>query len=171
MTLTASTLRELVDQGKTTAQIADLYDLPDSTVRGRANRAGIKLSRSRAPDIRSIAEEMEPLDAVEYLIGVVEQLQAITGVETAQETWGFHLTKTERRILSSLVSASPRTLNRETIFNAMYYDVADADDLPEIKIVAVLICRIRKKMPANVGHIHNVWGQGYRFEPAEGAQC
>ncbi|MFC3071509.1 winged helix-turn-helix domain-containing protein [Shinella pollutisoli] len=42
------------------------------------------------------------------------------------------------------------------------------DDAPEIKIVDVLVCKIRKKLTGLDIPIHTVWGEGYRLVPRKG---
>ncbi len=41
-------------------------------------------------------------------------------------------------------------------------------DEPEIKIVDVLVCQIRRALGEHRGAVVTVWGRGYRFAPAEG---
>jgi two-component system cell cycle response regulator CtrA len=53
------------------------------------------------------------------------------------------------------------TCSKETFLNHMY---AGADEEPEMKIIDVFVCKLRKKLCAATGgvdYIETVWGRGY----------
>ena len=58
------------------------------------------------------------------------------------------------------------TLTKEMFLNHLYGGM----DEPELKIIDVFICKLRKKLAAATGgehHIETVWGRGYVLrEPA-----
>jgi two-component system, cell cycle response regulator CtrA len=67
---------------------------------------------------------------------------------------------------------SPRkgmTLNREMFLNHLYGGI----DEPEVKIIDVFMCKLRKKLASASGgknYIETVWGRGYALlHPAEEA--
>src|SRR5436309_3380426 len=78
-----------------------------------------------------------------------------------------HLTGREYQILELLSLRKGTTLTKEMFFNNLYGGL----DEPEIKIIDVFICKLRKKLAiASNGkdYIETVWGRGYALrEPTE----
>ena len=73
------------------------------------------------------------------------------------------LTKLEHDLLSALVRVAPRVRSKEKLLTDLYQL---SNDEPEIKIIDVVVCKLRKKLnPLNV-KIETVWGVGYRMVPA-----
>jgi two-component system cell cycle response regulator CtrA len=71
-----------------------------------------------------------------------------------------HLTEKEYRILEYLSLRKGTTLTKEMIQNQLYGGM----DEPEIKIIDVFICKLRKKLANASGgknYIETVWGRGY----------
>src|SRR5277367_1080719 len=78
-----------------------------------------------------------------------------------------HLTGKEYQMLELLSLRKGTTLTKEMFLNHLYGGM----DEPELKIIDVFICKLRKKL-ANASHgkdyIETVWGRGYVLrEPAE----
>jgi two-component system, cell cycle response regulator CtrA len=78
-----------------------------------------------------------------------------------------HLTGKEYQILELLALRKGTTLTKEMFLNNLYGGM----DEPEIKIIDVFICKLRKKL-ANAAdgrdYIETVWGRGYALrEPSE----
>lgn len=71
------------------------------------------------------------------------------------------LTPTEYELLSALWHAPGRSRTKEQIMNVLYSLRIDRE--PELKIVDVLVCKIRKKMKGFPIAIQTVWGTGYRI--------
>ena len=78
-----------------------------------------------------------------------------------------HLTSKEYQMLELLSLRKGMTLTKEMFLNNLYSGMNE----PEIKIIDVFICKLRKKLAnASYGkdYIETVWGRGYRLrEPAE----
>ena len=74
----------------------------------------------------------------------------------------FSLTTTEERFFAALMSRE--ILSKEQLLTLAYSDKVDAD-LPEIKIVDVFICKIRKKLKPFGFEIQTFWGRGYALNP------
>jgi len=77
----------------------------------------------------------------------------------------LHLTGKEYSMLELLVRNEGRTLSKEQIMNHLYLL-----DGPEIKIVDVFVCKLRKKLKEGGAdaEIQTVWGRGYRmFAPTQ----
>lgn len=72
-----------------------------------------------------------------------------------------HLSPMEARMLSRLLKGIGSLVTREQLMDAMYYDRADE---PQVKIIDVLLCHLRKKLRGSQYRIDGVWGQGYRLE-------
>ncbi len=80
-----------------------------------------------------------------------------------------HLTGKEYQMLELLSLRKGTTLTKEMFLNHLYGGM----DEPELKIIDVFICKLRKKLSAATGglnHIETVWGRGYVLrDPSEAA--
>jgi len=80
----------------------------------------------------------------------------------------LHLTGKEYGILELLSLRKGTTLTKEMFLNHLYGGM----DEPELKIIDVFICKLRKKLSVATGgknYIETVWGRGYVLrEPDEG---
>jgi two-component system cell cycle response regulator CtrA len=78
-----------------------------------------------------------------------------------------HLTSKEYQMLELLALRKGTTLTKEMFLSQMYGGM----DEPEMKIIDVFICKLRKKLANASGgkdYIETVWGRGYVMrEPAE----
>ena len=71
-----------------------------------------------------------------------------------------HLTSKEYQMLELLSLRKGTTLTKEMFLNHLYGGM----DEPELKIIDVFICKLRKKLAAATGgkhYIETVWGRGY----------
>ena len=71
-----------------------------------------------------------------------------------------HLTGKEYQMLELLSLRKATTLTKEMFLNHLY----GVMDEPELKIIDVFICKLRKKLSEATGrenHIETVWGRGY----------
>jgi two-component system cell cycle response regulator CtrA len=76
------------------------------------------------------------------------------------ETRPVHLTGKEYGILELLSLRKGTTLTKEMFLNHLYGGM----DEPELKIIDVFVCKLRKKLMAATGgenYIETVWGRGY----------
>jgi len=72
----------------------------------------------------------------------------------------LHLTRKEYGILELLSLRKGTTLTKEMFLNHLYGGM----DEPELKIIDVFVCKLRKKLTAAIGgenYIETVWGRGY----------
>ena len=164
--LTTDAIRDMYAEGMSSAEIGNLYGVTSSAVRTRALRAGIVNPRGpggpyTAKTVEDIALDMKPMDAVEYLLGVVQELEQVV-VRDDVLALDIHLTPAERKILSALMNSNG-ALSKDALLSAACYDRHPNEDFPDVRLVAVYICKIRQKLPPEVGHIETVWGDGYRF--------
>jgi len=79
----------------------------------------------------------------------------------------LHLTGKEYGILELLSLRKGTTLTKEMFLNHLYGGM----DEPELKIIDVFICKLRKKLTAATNgenYIETVWGRGYVLRDPEG---
>ena len=69
-------------------------------------------------------------------------------------------TESEFAIFSALYSAPGRLKTKEQLLYAVSSHI---DEAPEIKIIDVYVCKIRKKLKGLNLVIDTVWGDGYRL--------
>jgi two-component system cell cycle response regulator CtrA len=83
----------------------------------------------------------------------------------------LHLTGKEYGIIELLSLRKGSTLTKEMFLNHLYGGM----DEPEVKIIDVFICKLRKKIQDQAGgenYIETVWGRGYVLrDPQEGAKA
>lgn len=78
----------------------------------------------------------------------------------------IHLTGKEYQILELLSLRKGTTLTKEMFLNHLYGGM----DEPELKIIDVFICKLRKKLASATGghnYIETVWGRGYVLRDPE----
>jgi len=78
----------------------------------------------------------------------------------------IHLTGKEYGILELLSLRKATTLTKEMFLNHLYGGM----DEPELKIIDVFICKLRKKLASATGgdnYIETVWGRGYVLRDPE----
>src|SRR5205814_7428539 len=81
----------------------------------------------------------------------------------------LHLTGKEYAILELLALRKGTTLTKEMFLNHLYGGM----DEPELKIIDVFICKLRKKLSLACGganYIETVWGRGYVLREADEAE-
>lgn len=79
------------------------------------------------------------------------------------------VTPAEAAILVDLARRPGETRSKAQIMDAIY---GGADDEPDMKIIDVLVCKLRRKIIEATGGldvVQTIWGRGYRFVP-EGFQ-
>jgi two-component system, cell cycle response regulator CtrA len=79
----------------------------------------------------------------------------------------LHLTRKEYGILELLSLRKGTTLTKEMFLNHLYGGM----DEPELKIIDVFVCKLRRKLAQATGgehYIETVWGRGYALRDPEG---
>jgi two-component system cell cycle response regulator CtrA len=82
----------------------------------------------------------------------------------------LHVTAKEYSILELLSLRKGTTLTKEMFLDHLYGGI----DEPELKIIDVFICKLRKKIATLTGgdhYIETVWGRGYVLKEPELAEC
>jgi two-component system cell cycle response regulator CtrA len=80
-----------------------------------------------------------------------------------------HLTGKEFEMLELLAIKQGETITKEMFLNHLYGGI----DEPELKIIDVFICKLRKKIVTATGGQHfieTVWGRGYTLRNPDHAQ-
>ena len=78
------------------------------------------------------------------------------------DSQALHLTGKEYGILELLAMRRGNTLTKDQFLNHLYGGM----DEPELKIIDVFICKLRKKIAKATGgetYVETVWGRGYRL--------
>ncbi len=85
------------------------------------------------------------------------------------DTSRVHLTGKEYAMLELLSLRKGTTLTKEMFLNHLYGGI----DEPELKIIDVFICKLRKKLSSATGgenYIETVWGRGYVLRDPENTE-
>jgi len=80
----------------------------------------------------------------------------------------LHLTSKEYGIIELLSLRKGSTLTKEMFLNHLYGGI----DEPELKIIDVFVCKLRKKLQDASGgenYIETVWGRGYVLKDPDGS--
>ncbi len=91
----------------------------------------------------------------------LEELLVPDGTRVPKE---WCLTAKEARVFSHLTTRELAT--KKTIMQALYFDL-HSDEEPQVKIVDVFVCKLRKKLKPYDVKIETVWGQGYSLVDRE----
>lgn len=102
---------------------------------------------------------LEDLQAreIEQLREEIARLKALLAPPGWQPPVEWSLTFTEGKVFAFLLTRDMAT--KQQIMDLLYWD--RPNDEPEIKIVDVFICKMRKKLTPFGVQIATVWGQGY----------
>lgn len=82
----------------------------------------------------------------------------------------LHVTAKEYSILELLSLRKGTTLTKEMFLDHLYGGI----DEPELKIIDVFVCKLRKKIAAATGgdhYIETVWGRGYMLKEPQSAKA
>ena len=106
------------------------------------------------------------LGEVKALTEEVQRLRSMLAKlsETPDAPPRFRLTKHEAAIFSVLMAANG-SKTQEQLLAGAYADSFGTDDEPEIKIIDVFVCKLRKKLKPHGVFIETLWGQGYVVPP------
>jgi len=111
------------------------------------------IARMRAIIRRSQGHAQPTITAGDLVVNLDEKSAYISNAR-------IHLTAKEFQILEFLALRKGSTLTKEMILNQLYNGM----DEPELKIIDVFVCKLRKKLASASGgqdFIETVWGRGY----------
>src|SRR5262245_7404384 len=90
----------------------------------------------------------------------IRQLEEMVGIGLEVPPM-FGLTGKESALLGIMMERELTT--KESALDLMYFD--RPNDTPEVKIIDVFVCKMRKKLEKFDVKIETVWGRGYRLPP------
>lgn len=111
--------------------------------------------------LRSLVQRGEYIDHERIAIPGGVFRNAAGGIE-ADDGRYVHMSEKLCQIMVELARRPGETRSKQQLMDALYGD----EDEPEIKIVDVMVCKLRKKVMEATGGldvIETVWGRGYRF--------
>lgn len=100
-------------------------------------------------------------DALRERVRVLEEELRGRGKNEETPPLSLGLTGQEGRLLMHLLARD--LCSKEQLFMALYGDRPEADE-PEIKIIDVLVCKLRKKLQSENIAITTIWGHGYMID-------
>lgn len=154
-------LQACIDDGMSARDMAKEFGVSIGAMRSALTRRSLYPTKEIEQSLRSKVQAMKPLDAVEYLLGVVEMLSLVKPKDDhpVDIDWP-ELTPLQRRLAIALYDHMGQTVSREALYEALYFDKWDA---PEPSTLNVFVCQTRAKTPP--GHrIITDRGVGFRME-------
>lgn len=94
----------------------------------------------------------------------LEYLKADNGLDLLPIINTFGFTGREARLFLILKRAPGMQASKEAILNRLYAD--QIDDAPDVKIIDVFVCKMRKKLEGTDWRIETIWGAGYKLHGA-----
>lgn len=145
-----------VQQGMTSAEYGEEIGLSHGKARLRAQMAGLRFKRQTEKTPRDIVQGMRPLEAIEYLLGIIEAFEEL---DEPVPAWVDDLSLTPRRYAILLLRRKGRIVSQDAAFNAIYASKSDGE-LPGSNVVKVWVNQIRKSLPSTL-EVRNNPGLGY----------
>lgn len=140
------------------------------TVARAAARHGVVLPRGTNVmriDHREAVQDMKPLDAVEYLLGVIETFMPPIDLDLAWNWPGERMTPQEKRLVRVL-AMSHVPVPRDVLFGALQGDRVAPRIEASDKLVDVVLARVRRKVAPQGVRIVNHYGHGWTVEAPAG---
>lgn len=97
------------------------------------------------------------IDILKERVRQLEEILVPSGLTLPVE---WRLTASEARVFAHLTTRDE--CSKDSIMRALY--LGRIDEEPEIKIVDVFVCKLRKKLRPFDVEIRTIWGQGYSLE-------
>jgi two-component system cell cycle response regulator CtrA len=169
---------EGVDLGKLYDYDIILLDLNLPDMSGYEVLRTLRLSKVKTPililsGLAGIEDKVKGLGfgADDYMTKPFHKDELIVNLDAKTVEVGgqrVHLTGKEYQMLELLSLRKGTTLTKEMFLNHLYGGM----DEPELKIIDVFICKLRKKLANAAGganYIETVWGRGYVLREPDGA--
>ncbi|UFK26651.1 CzcR-like response regulator [Roseobacter phage RDJL3] len=93
-----------------------------------------------------------------------EQVEYLTADNTAEVMpiiKAFKMTVLEARLFLILKRSPGMQASKDSLLNRLYAE--QIDDAPEVKIIDVFVCKMRKKLKGTNWKIETIWGVGYKL--------
>lgn len=157
------TPRDYAEAGYSIREMAEDIGIPYDTAYTRAVRSGACFKLEFDRDWRDRIETMTATQAVDYLADLLTVAEdALLGERTVPQ---YGMRRTAWAVFCALRRAGPRGMTHEQIVTVC--EMTTGHTYIQAKNAQVQICHIRRLLPASVGCIETLWGNGYRFLPAE----
>lgn len=160
---TKTYISSMISKGYTTTEIADRSGVSRASVH---RLGGSPVRREPLRTHREAIQSMTASDACEYLLGVIETLDGEPRRDVMLNLVVAGFTPQESLVVDYLSRREGRPCSRLMIYEMLIIGKPESK-LPAEKLVDVLVCKIRKKLPAGAS-IKTIWAMGYSFERAPG---
>lgn len=149
-------LHEIIIQGEPLEKIEERRGWPARSAKAILSVLLHSLEETRGtfwcdPDVSESVEEMKA--TVEYITG--ESL-----VDQGEVMQRFGATQKEAKLFLILERAKGSVVSKDQILSRLY-DARQIDEVPDLKIVDVFICKLRAKIENRGYEIKTLWGAGY----------
>jgi transposase-like protein len=114
--------------------------------------------------VRAQVQDMTPLDAVEYLLALMES--HLGHSEIVCHWPDVPLQPMQRALVQYLYLREGRICTKAAIMDALY---AHSQTPPDEGILPVMVSHLRRKLAGTGYQIETIWGVGYRMTRAAGA--
>jgi two-component system, cell cycle response regulator CtrA len=118
------------------------------------------IRRINAQEVGRMIDTVVMDDGTEVVI-LVDTSQSLCMVDSIP----VDLTLSEFKILSTVIERKSKVVSKEALLTALY----SGNDEPELKIIDVYVCKVRKKLDMHYPGLGDVikteWGRGYMYKP------
>lgn len=121
-------------------------------------------------DYREHVQDMKPLEAVDYLLDLLDFFVAAPDADIAWTWPGAHLTPAQKRVVRALAQfggLQGGAVTRDQIMSVVYGS-RNHDDWPDAKIISVHLYRLRPILAEAGIEVAGVWGMGWRITVPDG---
>ncbi len=160
-------------EGASSTLLSEEFEVSRATISRHVRKNGLP-NPGRGDTIKNMDSvrkrvfEMQPLDAVNWLLDILEDLApAQSGDKLAflrEKLPGF--TKLQVQVVAVLSShRRGHTFTKQNIFDSIYAHRIQDDDTPDIRVIYVAICHVRAKLKLLCPDvsIETVYGVGYKL--------
>lgn len=160
----------LAQDGFTPTDIEEITGIRRSTLTRCLQLNGIDYDTAHKTPIedcmnyRVEVADMRPLDAVEYLLDLMEFMFPPDNSFPQIDALDLGLTRQQAALLNFLWVRKGTVCTKDSLHAFLCNRKTSEAEWPVPKIVDVLICRLRKALKVTSWTIHTHWGEGYRLE-------
>lgn len=171
--IAAARMQDFAARGLSPTQAAREAGVARATICRAEVRSGVTLTRKACGDEwvvdhRAAVQDMKLLDAVEYLLDVIERIVIPGDAAVAWDWPGVHLAPQQKRLVYALASARATPVSREALWHAIRSS-SGAEDAPNGgKLVDVVLSRVRPVLQAAGIRVVTTFGMGWHLEVPPG---
>lgn len=162
----------LADEGFGVSFIAREFGYSTSWARRTAHRLGVEIQsrRNAYPNLRARVEDMQKLDAIDYLLTVVEKCFTPPQELEIRAIMAYGFLRKEAAIVVAFMHSPTGKLTRERVHATIIMFCIDASAIPSDRAVDVSMCLIRNRVK-QLGWpviIETLRGDGFVWHAPEG---